>query len=70
MNNPNPHSIDAYTSVRTISTPSGAPNPGQPRKRFDDDALQALFDRFLLRASHLPMIVSDSPPTCPGTHAE
>jgi 2-isopropylmalate synthase len=30
VNNPNPHSIDAYTSVRTISTPSGAPNPGQP----------------------------------------
>ncbi|MDT5126935.1 MAG: 2-isopropylmalate synthase [Mycobacterium sp.] len=30
MNNPNPHSIDAYTSVRTISTPSGAPNPSQP----------------------------------------
>ena len=30
MNNPNPHSIDAYTSVRTISTPSGARNPGQP----------------------------------------
>ncbi|MDT5297158.1 MAG: 2-isopropylmalate synthase [Mycobacterium sp.] len=30
MNNPNPHSIDAYTSARTISTPSGAPNPGQP----------------------------------------
>ena len=30
MNNPNPHSIDAYTSIRTISTPSGAPNPGQP----------------------------------------
>ena len=30
MNNPNPHSIDAYTSVRTIETPSGEPNPGQP----------------------------------------
>jgi 2-isopropylmalate synthase len=30
VNNPNPHSIDAYTSARTISTPSGAPNPGQP----------------------------------------
>jgi 2-isopropylmalate synthase len=30
VNNPNPHSIDAYTSVRTISTPSGARNPGQP----------------------------------------
>jgi 2-isopropylmalate synthase len=30
VNNPNPHSIDAYASVRTISTPSGAPNPGQP----------------------------------------
>jgi 2-isopropylmalate synthase len=30
VNNPNPHSIDAYTSVRTISTPTGAPNPGQP----------------------------------------
>jgi 2-isopropylmalate synthase len=30
VNNPNLHSIDAYASVRTISTPSGAPNPGQP----------------------------------------
>jgi 2-isopropylmalate synthase len=30
VNNPNPHSIDAYTSVRTISTPSGDPHPGQP----------------------------------------
>ncbi len=30
MNNPNPHSIDAYTSVRTINTPSGEANPGQP----------------------------------------
>jgi 2-isopropylmalate synthase len=30
VNNPNPHSIDAYMSARTISTPSGAPNPGQP----------------------------------------
>lgn len=30
MNNPNPHSIDAYTSARTISTPAGPPNPGQP----------------------------------------
>ena len=30
MNNPNPDSIDAYTSVRTISTPAGARNPGQP----------------------------------------
>jgi 2-isopropylmalate synthase len=30
VNDPHPHSIDAYTSVRTISTPSGPPNPGQP----------------------------------------
>ncbi len=30
MNNPNPHSIDAYTSVRTINTPSGDANPSQP----------------------------------------
>jgi 2-isopropylmalate synthase len=30
VNNPNPHSIDAYTSARTISTPAGPPNPGQP----------------------------------------
>nr|MDP9166999.1 2-isopropylmalate synthase [Actinomycetota bacterium] len=30
MNNPNPHSIDAYSSARTINTPSGHPTPGQP----------------------------------------
>jgi 2-isopropylmalate synthase len=30
VNNPNPHSIDAYTSARTISTPAGPANPGQP----------------------------------------
>ncbi|MCW2554459.1 MAG: 2-isopropylmalate synthase, partial [Mycobacterium sp.] len=30
MNNPNPHSIDAYTSARTINTPSGDRHPGQP----------------------------------------
>jgi 2-isopropylmalate synthase len=30
VNNPNPHSIDAYVSVRTISTPVGEPHPGQP----------------------------------------
>ncbi|MDT7627867.1 MAG: 2-isopropylmalate synthase [Pseudonocardiales bacterium] len=30
MNNPNPHAIDAYKSARTINTPSGEPNPGQP----------------------------------------
>jgi 2-isopropylmalate synthase len=29
VNNPNPHSIDAYTSARTISTPAGPFNPGQ-----------------------------------------
>ncbi|MBJ7340195.1 MAG: 2-isopropylmalate synthase, partial [Mycolicibacterium sp.] len=29
MNNPHPHSIDSYTSARTINTPSGARNPGQ-----------------------------------------
>jgi 2-isopropylmalate synthase len=30
VNNPNPHSIDAYTSARTINTPAGEPNAGQP----------------------------------------
>jgi 2-isopropylmalate synthase len=30
VNNPNPHSIDAYVSVRTISTPVGEPHPDQP----------------------------------------
>jgi 2-isopropylmalate synthase len=30
VNNPNPHSIDAYVSARTISTPAGDRNPGQP----------------------------------------
>jgi 2-isopropylmalate synthase len=30
FSNPTPDSPDAFTSVRSINTPSGAPNPGQP----------------------------------------
>ena len=30
MTTSHPHSIDSYTSARTVNTPAGAPNPGQP----------------------------------------
>ncbi len=52
---------DGGAELRELHVDLVAPNPGQPRKRFDDDALQALADSVKERGVLQPVLVRPRP---------